>query len=169
MFTKFDFLYKACCRCLRLGSRPVWTLHDTVLLFCLQSCTPNCSFQRSKRMAGNSKAHCIRTSFPFILLDAKKSAEFTNEQMRLSPVKKKHSAPCLPSALTVCQTQQVLTPLLLGPQYSRMLFPSSWWPWEAPDHRLILGSDWRPAPLMVSHKAPPWAPILCKEFFRVVY
>lgn len=78
-------------------------------------------------MAGNSKAHYIRTSFPFILLDAKKSAEFTNEQMRLSPVKKKkHSAPCLSSALTVCQTQQVLTPLLLGPQYSRMLFPSSW-------------------------------------------
>lgn len=73
-------------------------------------------------MAGNTKAHCIHTSFPFILLeclDAKKSTEFTNEQMRLSPIKKKKStlpALCLPAALTVCQTQQVLTPLYsLGP------------------------------------------------------
>lgn len=164
MFTKFDLLYKPCCHCLRLGSRPAWTLRDAVLLFCCQSCTPYCSFQRSKWMTGNTKTHCICTSFPFILLDAKKSAEVTNEQMRLSSNTKKSTLPalCLPSDLTVCQIQQVLTPLLLGPQYSRMLFPSFRWLWEAPDYHLKLRSDSRPAHLMGSHKAHPWAPILCR-------
>lgn len=80
-------------------------------------------------MAGNTKAHCIHTSFPFILLeclDAKKSTEFTNEQMRLSPIKKKkkHSACPVPtrSPNSLPNTASSNTSLLLGPQYSRMLF-----------------------------------------------
>lgn len=121
MLTKFDLLYKPCCHCLRLGSRPAWTLGDTVLLFCRQSCTPYCSFQRSKWRRAILK-HTVYTrlslSFFWSVWMQRNPQSLQMSKWDFPLLKKKSTLPalCLPSALTVCQTQQVLTPLLLGPQ-----------------------------------------------------
>lgn len=147
MLTKFDLLYKPCCHCLCLGSRPAWTLCETVLLFCRQSCTPYVPFRGPSEWRAILK-HTVYTrlslSFFWSVWMQRNPQSLQMSKWDFPLLKKKKStlpALCLPSALTVCQTQQVLTSLLRGPQYSRMLFPSSQWSWEAPDHHLKLGSD----------------------------